>query len=341
MREEQDYLFDGAARWQNNGIRKLKIKLTALTVAAVTLAVSRTFGPLSFPFIILLVLGYAAYGLLRSKWKGLNLLNDIPNTLRVALAAAGGYLMGATSNFFLPSLGVFFILGSVYLNDEYQRRVLRALKEGRRGGSIALLGIDGSGKSTHAAVLGKWFLSRGYRCTEVPFHRYLFVDMLARTGVRGRGRGNGPDGVEHGGNPLRPLLSLIDNMILNLTTSLGSGLEGRVVIYDRYIFSTYIKYKALGYPVRPLAALYKLPRAKYAFVLDVPVRRSMEMIRRRENHIKYTSQVLEEEREEYLSIAKRRGYPVIDSTRDFEVVQEDLERRLEKSFPTGGRRNRS
>ena len=316
----------------------MKTKLTALATAVATLAVSRTFSSFSFPFILLLVVGYAAYGFVRSSSKKLNSLNDLPNTLRVALAASGGYLIGSPVNFLLPSLGVILILLSIYLNDEYQRRVLRAMKDGRRGGSVALLGIDGSGKSTHAAMLEKWFRSRGYGSTEVPFHRYLFVESLAR-GVGGRRRGTRakvPDGTEGGGNPLRPLLSLVDNMILNLTTSLGAGLEGRVVIYDRYIFSTYVKYKALGYPVRPLSALYMLPRATYAFVLDVPVRRSMEMIGMRLNHIRYASRVLEDEREEYLKIAQLRGYPVIDSTRDFELVQQELERRLEKAFPAAG-----
>ncbi len=319
----------------------MKTKLTALAAAVVTFAVSRTFGPYTFPFISLLVLGHAAYGFVLSNSKKLNRLNDLPNTLRVALAASGGYLIGSTLNFLLPSLGLILILASVYLNDEYQRRALRAIREGRRGGSVALLGIDGSGKSSHAAMLEEWFLSRGYTCTEVPFHRYLFVEMLARDDAGRGGRGNVPSEGERGGNPLRPLLSLIDNVILNLTTSLGAGLEGRVVIYDRYIFSTYIKYKALGYPVRPLSALYLLPRVKYAFVLDVPVRRSVETIRGRESHIRYPPSVLEEEREEYLSIAKLRGYPVIDSTRDFHVVQQELERKLEKAFPTGGRRNRN
>jgi thymidylate kinase len=314
----------------------LKMKLTALIVAVLTLVVSTAFPPLALPWLPLIVLAYAAYGVLRSRLRKLDYLNDIPNAVRVALAAAGGYLIGAPLNFVFPSAGIFLVVVSLYLNDEYQRRALLAMTEGRRGGSVALLGIDGSGKSTHAARLEKWFLSRGYYCTVVPFHRYLFVERLTR-----KGRGRAPGVGERGGNPLRPLLSLADNIILNLITSLGVGLEGRVVIYDRYIWSTYVKYRSLGYPVEPFSALYMLPRPNLAFVLDVPVTRSMEIIHGRGKHIRYASEVLKEEKEEYLKIAASRGYPVIDSTRNFETVQEELERRLERVFPTARRSGRS
>ena len=102
-----------------------------------------------------------------------------------------------------------------------------------------------------------------------------------------------------------------------------------------------MKYRSLGYPVEPLSALYMLPRPNLAFVLDVPVTRSIEIIHGRGKHIRYASEVLKEEKEEYLKIATSRGYPVIDSTRNFETVQEELERRLERVFPTARRSRRS
>jgi hypothetical protein len=43
--------------------------------------------------------------------------------------------------------------------------------------------------------------------------------------------------------------------------------------------------------------------------------------------------VLTEERREYLSIARRTGFPVIDSTRDFLTVQRDIEACLAGAFP--------
>ncbi len=118
----------------------------------------------------------------------------------------------------------------------------------------------------------------------------------------------------------------------------GPRLEGRVVLYDRFIWSTYIKYYALRYPVRPLSALYLLPRPLVAIVLDIPVDKSLGVIQSRESHIRYPRAVLETERRLYLKIAKERGYPVIDSTRDAPAVQEEIERHLSRYFPvvTGG-----
>jgi len=304
------------------------MKLTVLVTSLISFAVSAALPYTRFAFFILLVTAYIVYGLARSRIEGLSELNDLPNAFRVALASSAGLLLASPSNFLFPSLGIFLLLISVYLNDEFQRRAFRNLLASGRGGSVALVGIDGSGKSTHAAALERWFRSRGYYCTGVPFHRYLFLERLVRKrdeiplGSKKRGR-----------NPLRPLFSLLDNILLNMITSIGSNLEGRVVIYDRYVWSTYVKYLALGYPVKPLAFFYMLPRTRCAFVLDVPVTKSLRVIYGREDHIRYASKTLREEREEYLRIAKSRGYRVIDASRDFTFVQQELEEELARVFP--------
>jgi len=224
------------------------------------------------------------------------------------------------------------------LNDEYQRRAASSVRRGRKGGSVALLGIDGSGKSTHAKALGPWLLDRGYYVTLMPFHRYLFVERLALISRAARGRATGSGAVRgrmSGSNPIRPLLSIVDNMILQISSSLGSRVEGRVVLYDRFIWSTYIKYVALGYPVKPLSFLYLLPRPFAAIVLDVPVDKSLNVIDERgAAHIHYPRTVLQAEREEYLEIARRKGYPIIDATAPFEEVEGKIEVHLSRLFPT-------
>jgi thymidylate kinase len=274
---------------------------------------------------------YLAYGFAKSLSKGLDPFNDVPNAVRIALGVAGGYVFVKGSSFVLPSLGIFLVVAGVFLNDEYQRRTLYSLRKGRRGGSVALLGIDGSGKSTHSAELEAWMRRSGYTCELVPFHRYLFVDLLSKS--RGAGAATGE---RKRGNPLRPLLSLADNLLLNLLTSAGTGIEGKVVIYDRYIWSTYVKYHALGYPVSPLRRLYTLPRPKVGVVLDIPVSRSLQVIGSRRGHIPYRAEVLEEERKEYLRIARDRGYLVVDSTHPFAEVQDKIQKAVERAFPHGG-----
>jgi thymidylate kinase len=296
---------------------------------------------LFLPFV--LAVAFGAYGLARSRSRHLDPLNDAPNAFRVFLASLGGYLITVDRAFVFPSVGVLLLVGSVYLNDEFQRRTIDSVRRGRRGGSVALLGIDGSGKSSHSTVTSGWLERRGYRVELMPFHRYLFVERLSSilSAVRGGSGSNRSSDQSYSGgpvsskrrNPLRPVLSLADNLLLQISTSLGCRIEGTVVVYDRFIWSTYIKYEALGYPVRPLAFLYLLPRPYFAIVLDVPVDKSLKVIDERVAHIHYPRSVLQHEREVYLQIARRNGYPVIDATSSFDDVQAKIEGHLAGLFP--------
>lgn len=214
----------------------------------------------------------------------------------------------------------------------YLSNLLESARSGRRGGSVALLGIDGSGKSTHATELESWFRDRGYLCTRVPFHQYLIVDRLAR-----RRKGNDAAlGTRKGGHPLRPLLSAVDNLMMHMIRSFGRGVEGRVIVYDRFSWSTYVKYKALGYRVSGLRWIFFLPSPTCALVLDVPVRKSLEVIASRASHIRYAESILAKERNEYLAIAKSKGLAVIDATRNPADVQAQIENRLGRVFPVVG-----
>jgi thymidylate kinase len=317
------------------------MKLVSLMFFVVTLVLSRAIpalGPL-LPFLFGVAFG--VYGVAVSFAKRIDPLNDIPNALRVFLASLGGYLVTLTGVFIFPSLGILVLAGGLYLNDEFQRRALDALMKGKRGGSVALLGIDGSGKSSHSTVTGRWLEERGYTCTVMPFHRYLFVERLAAISSAVGGGGSGDKfKFRQGGNPLRPVVSLLDNLVLQISSSAGCRVEGRVVIYDRFIWSTYIKYKALGYPVKHISGLYLSPRPTFALVLDVPVEKSLQVIDERVAHIHYPREVLESEKQQYLQIAKRDGYPVIDATASFEEVQEKIESSLAGIFPRVGRKGK-
>jgi len=307
------------------------MKLTVVVVSIVDGALVLFFPPLAFLVVLASFVLYLALGISRSTAKRLDPLNDLPNAFRVLFAAAAPSLALALPQPFGVASAVLSFLTALMLNDEYQRRAVDSIWRRRVGGSVALLGIDGSGKSTHAAELERWFRRRGYYCTRVPFHRYLFVERLGRTK-----QFETPQGSRRGGNPLRPLLSAIDNLILYVITSFGRGLEGRVVIYDRYIWSTYVKYEALGYPVRPLRWLYMVPKPRYALVLDVPVDKSLAVIQTRPDHIRYQREVLGVERNEYIKIAEKTRFPLVDASRDPAVVQGEIERKLAAVFPIAG-----
>lgn len=317
----------------------MKMKLVSVAFFAVSLLLSLLIPRAGVLVPVFFGAAFGAYGVAASFVKRLDPLNDVPNALRVFLASLGGFFVTLTGAFVLPSAGILLLAGALFLNDEFQRRALRALRLGETGGSVAFLGIDGSGKSSHSTVTGRWLEERGYRCDVMPFHRYIFVERLAA--IRAAGGGGAPAGerfrFKRGGNPLRPVLSLFDNLVMQLYSSAGCRLEGKVVIYDRFIWSTYIKYKALGYPVKPISGLYLSPRPTFALVLNVPVDKSLQVIDERVTHIHYPREVLESERQEYLDIAKRGGYPVIDATAPFVEVQREIESRLARIFPPVGR----
>lgn len=317
----------------------MKMKLVSVAFFAVALSLSLLIPRAGVLVPVFFGAAFGAYGVAASFVKRLDPLNDVPNALRVFLASLGGFFVTLTGAFVLPSAGILLLAGALFLNDEFQRRALRALRLGETGGSVAFLGIDGSGKSSHSTVTGRWLEERGYRCDVMPFHRYIFVERLAA--IRAAGGGGAPAGerfrFKRGGNPLRPVLSLFDNLVMQLYSSAGCRLEGKVVIYDRFIWSTYIKYKALGYPVKPISGLYLSPRPTFALVLNVPVDKSLQVIDERVTHIHYPREVLESERQEYLDIAKRGGYPVIDATAPFVEVQREIESRLARIFPPVGR----
>ena len=306
------------------------MKLTAALVAAAAFLAVQLAPGWAMVALLLPPAVHLVYGLAKSTGRGLDPLNELPNTFRVLLASLAGTLPHLVTNFAGSTLGIFSFLAAVLLNDEYQRRTFYSVRRGARGGSVALLGIDGSGKSSHSLELARWFKARGYSCTRVPFHRYLFVERLAS--VRSAPRAAGAQ--RKGGHPLRPALSAVDNLLLYLISSLGTGIEGRVVLYDRYIWSTLVKYEALGYPVAPVRWAYTLPSPRYAVVLDIPVSKSMGVISGRPDHIRYAREVLEFERSRYLGMAREKGLPVVDATRSFAEVQGELETLLSRIFPS-------
>jgi len=305
---------------------KMKILLSTFFISIFIMSRILSYEVIKLVVFLTLVLFFISTTMLSLRAK-LPYYHDFPNVLRMVLTGLGGILF--IRSFYV--FGFLLFLLSIMLNDEWQRRAFRKIFPKKRGATIAFLGIDGSGKSTHVKATFHTLKKAGIRAKVVPFNKYIFLDKLA---ISFRGKRltsktiKGTYTVKL--TPLRairPWLSFVDNLLYYIYTSLYT-LRGYVIIYDRFIWSTFIKYKALGYPVNILLKMSFLIKPTYAIVLDIPAEVSLQKIYSRKYHLRYPLYVLKYERLKYLALAKRFKYPIIDSRKPYSYVQNIIDREV-------------
>ena len=50
----------------------------------------------------------------------------------------------------------------------------------KKGVTISFLGIDGTGKSTHAEKICYWLQENGIKCIIIPFHKWMFAGIFKK-----------------------------------------------------------------------------------------------------------------------------------------------------------------
>ncbi len=299
---------------------------------------------LLIPFIASTI--YMIRGIWKAKSRGYHILNEAPNALRLLSSSIGGLLIGETIiSFFslnqlfnftiLLTLGLLLYTLGLIVNDEKMRLWFRKIFP-KTGFSIAMLGIDGSGKSTYSRLLYEIYSNLNIKAHVISYSKYIFVEKLSsllRHSRSSSGRSRIINFRHHyyysGGRLrrlLRLILSLIDNILLFLIYVKPKTLRGEIVILDRFMWSTYIKYWALGYPVKKLRRLWFLFKPHYAIIFDVPSNVSFNRIIERGEHIRYPKWILEKERRMYLKIAENYGYPIVDTTGDIKITRKHVTR---------------
>lgn len=205
---------------------------------------------------------------------------------------------------------------------------------GRKGITIAFLGIDGTGKSTHAEKLNSWLQEHQIRGIIIPFHKWMFAGILKRRVGKYVDSGRNPDTLraytpEKYSLPalFKPPVALLDN-ILMFYYSKWKYKDYDVIIFDRFICATLIKSKALNYHVDWLRPIWQNIKVDVGLVLDAPIQKSLNEIDDRGNHILYTSEQLGKERKEYMEIARKCSYQVFDTSKPLESVHEDIKKYL-------------
>ncbi len=215
------------------------------------------------------------------------------------------------------------------------------------GRLIVFEGLDGSGKSTQAALVGKWLQARGYR---VFFTEWNSSELVA--GVIRRGKKKG-------------LLTPTTFSLLHATDFsdrfdrkiLPPLRAGYLVVCDRYAYTAFVRDAARGCDPAWVRTIYSFaPPPDRTFYFRVPV--AVTLRRKLASRLKINyyeagmdlglSDEVTESYErfqgrlkaQYDRLARTDRFTTIDATRSVEEIQADVRRHLGPlldNFPTGER----
>jgi dTMP kinase len=208
-------------------------------------------------------------------------------------------------------------------------------------------GLDGSGKSTQASLLGKWLQAQGYH---VFFTEWNSSELTAATIRRGKKK-----------NLLTPttfsLLHATDFADRFERKILPPLRAGYVVVCDRYAYTAFVRDAARGCDPDWVRNIYSFaPRPDQVFYFRVPVAVSLKRKIASRLKINYYEAGMDlglsddivdsyerfqtRLKQEYERMARTDGFTVIDSSRSVETIQTELRGHVRpalENFPTGER----
>ena len=218
---------------------------------------------------------------------------------------------------------------------------------GYPGRLLVFEGLDGSGKSTQAALLGKWLQSRGFR---VFFTEWNSSELTASTIRRGKKKGL----LTPTTFSLLHATDFADRFERRILPPLRAGY---IVVCDRYAFTAFVRDAARGCDPAWVRNIYSFaPRPDRVFYFQVPV--SVTLKRKLASRLKINyyeagmdlglSDDLNESysrfqsrlKREYDRLAASDQFTIVDSRRPVEQIQRDLRlnlRPLLENYPTGER----
>lgn len=182
----------------------------------------------------------------------------------------------------------------------------------RRGGLVALEGIDGSGKSSLARHLGQRLEAAGVPTVLTREPTDSWVGQAVRRSIR-----------EHG-DPFQDAFLFLADHAAHVAEVKGWLAEGRTVLTDRWADSCLAYQSAALEPRLGPGALAWLEEAQRpvtlrpdaVLLLDLAPEQALARIQQRPELVKFEQrEFLAQVRRNYLDLAKRRGYDVLDATR--------------------------
>jgi len=185
---------------------------------------------------------------------------------------------------------------------------------------IDLEGIDQAGKETQSGLLRREFHRRGLTSIKLDFPAYSSViGKEIRAFLNGR--------RSYNSHALHMLYSL--NRWENRERIMRALDAADIVMTDRYTPSNIAYGLAKGLKLDWLTGLDRgLPEPDRVIVLDVPVEYSFARKRERRDIHESNRKLLLRVRRNYLSLAQKLSWLVIDASRPAKVVHEDILRKI-------------
>jgi len=201
---------------------------------------------------------------------------------------------------------------------------------------IALLGIDGSGKSAIANKLKIIFEEKGYDVKIIPFHKWIFADVFRDKFKFGKMLDQDRQGRNAPYAPskkslssyIKPPIAFIDNLLFYLINRPYK--KNQIYIYDRFICATQIKLRALNYHTDWFKSLWWNITPDYAFVFDIDIEESVKRQKNRNDPYLYTKHQLSVERKMYKEYAEKHKFPFIKSNSSIDEAVMKIMETLDK-----------
>ncbi len=222
-----------------------------------------------------------------------------------------------------------------------------AAPRGYPGRLIVFEGLDGSGKSTQARLLGKWLAAKGYR---VFFTEWNSSDLVSATIRRGKKQGL----LTPTTFSLLHATDFADRFERQILPPLRAGY---LVVCDRYSFTAFARDEARGCSPEWVRNLYQFaPRPDRTYYFRVPVAVTFRRKRASRMKISYYEAGMDlgladniddsyklfqaRLKREYDRMADANGFTIIDARGSVEDIQQQLREDLRpvlEGFPTGER----
>ncbi len=212
------------------------------------------------------------------------------------------------------------------------------------GQLLVFEGLDGSGKSTQAHLLGTWLRSRGHR---VFFTEWNSSELVAATIRRGKKKGL----LTPTTFSLLHATDFADRFERHILPPLRAGY---LVLCDRYVYTAFVRDAARGCTPSWVRNLYSFaPRPDRTFYFQVPVSVSLQRKIASRTKISYYEAGMDlglageitdsyakfqaRLKHEYDRMATTDGFVVVDASRPVERIQAEIRtqiRPLLAHFPT-------